>query len=154
MKKGKVLFCSSAGGHYTELLQLRHLIKKYNGVIITEKTKISKETEFPTEYLMYCSKNDGWIYIFEYLYVWLVSFIYFIKYNPKVIISTGVHSTIPMCVYGRLFGRKVIYIETVANVHTPSVSGKLMYKIANEFYIQWEELLEVYPTAIVGGCLF
>ena len=54
----------------------------------------------------------------------------------------------------RLFGRKVIYIETVANVHTPSVSGKLMYKIANEFYIQWEELLEVYPNAIVGGCLF
>ena len=103
---------------------------------------------------MYCSKNDGWIYIFEYLYVWFVSVIYFIKYNPKVIISTGVHSTIPMCVYGRLFGRKVIYIETVANVHTPSVSGKLMYKIANEFYIQWEELLEVYPNAIVGGCLF
>ena len=62
MKKGKVLFCCSAGGHYTELLQLRHLIKKYNGVIITEKTKISKETEFPTEYLMYCSKNDGWMY--------------------------------------------------------------------------------------------
>ena len=55
---------------------------------------------------------------------------------------------------GRLFGRKVIYIETIANIHTPSVSGKLMYKIANEFYIQWEELLEVYPNAIVGGCLF
>ncbi len=154
MKKGKVLFCSSAGGHYTELLQLGHLIKKYNGVIITEKTTISKENDFPTEYLIYSSKNDGWIYIFEYLYVWLVSLIYFIKYNPKVVVSTGVHSTIPMCVYARLFGRRIIYIETIANVHTPSVSGKLMYKIADEFYVQWEELLEVYPNAIVGGCLF
>ncbi len=112
------------------------------------------ENEDFSEYLMYCSKNDGWIYIFEYLYVWLISFIYFMKYNPKVIVSTGVHSTIPMCVYGRLFGRKVIYIETVANVHSPSMSGKLMYKIATDFYIQWEELLEVYPNAIVGGCLF
>lgn len=154
VKKGKVLFCSSAGGHYTELLQLSHLIKKYNGVIVTEKTTISKESSFPTEYLMYCSKNDGWIYIFEYLYVWLVSLAYFIKYNPKVVVSTGAHSTIPMCVYARLFWKKVIYIETVANVHTPSVSGKLMYKLATDFYVQWEELLEVYPKAIVGGCLF
>ena len=36
MKKGKILFCASAGGHYSELLQLGELIKKYNGVIVTE----------------------------------------------------------------------------------------------------------------------
>ncbi|MGL4337623.1 MAG: PssD/Cps14F family polysaccharide biosynthesis glycosyltransferase [Turicibacter sp.] len=154
MKKGKIMFCSSAGGHYTELLQLRELIVKYNGIIVTEKTKVSQSSIYPTEYVIYSSKNDGWVYIFEYLYVWLVSFYYFIKYRPKVIISTGVHSTIPMCVYGRVFGRKVIYIETIANIHTPSMTGKIMYKIASEFYVQWEELLEVYPKAKFGGCLF
>ena len=66
MKKGKILFCASAGGHYSELLQLGELIKKYNGVIVTEKTDVSKDPIYPTEYVMYCSKNDGWIYLFEY----------------------------------------------------------------------------------------
>ena len=154
MKKGKVLFCSSAGGHYTELLQLEPLIKKYNGVVVTEKTALSIETVLPTDYLIYSSKNEGWIYLFKYFYVWLVSFFYFLKYRPKVIISTGVHSTIPMCIYGRLFGCKVIFIETVANLYKPSVTGKLMYHIATDFYVQWEELLEVYPKAKFGGIIF
>jgi len=154
MKKGKVLFCSSAGGHYTELMQLKPLIIKYNGIIVTEKTKISMESSLPTEYLIYSSKNDGWIYFFKYLYVCFVSLIYFIKYRPKVIISTGVHSTIPMCLYGRFSRCKVIYIETIANLKTPSMTGKIMYRLATDFYIQWEELLEIYPKAKYGGGLF
>lgn len=63
MKKGKILFCASAGGHYSELLQLGELIKKYNGVIVTEKTDVSKDPIYPTEYVMYCSGKmmDGFI---------------------------------------------------------------------------------------------
>lgn len=154
MRNGKVLFCSSAGGHYTELLQLETLIKKYNGVVITEKTQISAETKFPTKYLPYSSRNEGFKYIFKYFYVCLLSVVYFIQVRPKVIISTGVHSTIPLCLLGWLFRRKVIYIETVAVVNTPTMTGKFMHKIASEFYVQWEELLEVYPNAIHGGILF
>ena len=135
-------------------MQLRPLIEKYNGVVITEKTKLSLDTTLPTEYVIYSSKNDGWIYLFEYFYVCCMSFYYFLKYFPKVIISTGVHSTIPLCVLGRLFGRKVIYIETIADIHTPSMTGKMMYYIATDFYVQWEELLEVYPKAKFGGCIF
>jgi len=154
MKNGKILFCSSAGGHYTELLQLESLIKKYQGVVVTEKTKISIATSLPTKYLPYGSRNEGFTYIFKFLYVCLLSIIYFIQYRPKAIISTGVHSTIPLCMLGWLFRRKVIYIETIAVVNKPTMTGKVMYKIASEFYIQWEELLEVYPNAIYGGALF
>lgn len=154
MKKGKVIFCSSAGGHYTEILQLESLIKKYQGVVITEKTKISLNATLPTKYLPYSSRNEGLIYLFKYLYVCYLSFIYFIKYRPKVIISTGVHSTVPLCILGRLFRRKIIYIETIAAVNELTMTGKIMYKIATEFYVQWEELLEAYPNAIYGGVLF
>ena len=38
MKK-KVLFISSTGGHFSELLQLKPLFKKYDSYIITEKDK-------------------------------------------------------------------------------------------------------------------
>jgi len=39
-------------------------------------------------------------------------------------------------------------------VDKPTITGKVMYKIASEFYVQWEELLEVYPNATYGGVLF
>ena len=154
MKSGKVLFCASGGGHYTELLQLKELIKKYNAVVVTEKTKISLVADLPTKYVPYGSRNEGFIYLFKYFYVCLLSLVYFIRYRPKVIVSTGVHSTIPLCILGWIFRRKVIYIETIAVVDKPTITGKVMYKIASEFYVQWEELLEVYPNAIYGGVLF
>lgn len=154
MKKGKVLFCSSAGGHYTELLQLESLIKKYNGVIITEKTKGLNETNLPIKYLPYSSRNEGFKYLFKYFYVCVRSFIYFIQFRPKVIISTGVHSTLPLCILGWLLKRRIIYIETIAVTNKPTITGKIMYKIASDFYVQWEELLEIYPNAIHGGVLF
>jgi len=154
MKKGKVLFCSSAGGHYTELLQLELLIKKYKGIVITERTKVSTVTNLPTKYLPYSSRVEGVKYLFKFFYVCLLSVIYFIWYRPKVIISTGVHSTLPLCLLGWLFRCRLIYIETIAVVSTPTITGKVMYKLASEFYVQWEELLEVYPTATYGGVLF
>jgi len=154
MKSGKILFCASAGGHYSELLQLETLINKYQGVIVTEKTKISLNTNYPTKYVPYSSRNEGPIYVFKFLYVCFLSLCYFMQYRPKVIISTGVHSTIPLCLLGWLFRRKVIYIETIAVVDKPTITGKIMYKIASEFYVQWKELLEVYPDAIYGGVLF
>jgi len=154
MKKGKVLFCSSAGGHYAELLQLDSLIKKYKGIVVTERTKVSTITSLPTKYLPYSSRNEGIKYVFKFFYLCMLSVIYFIRYRPKVIISTGVHSTIPLCLLGWLFKCRLIYIETVAVVNTPTRSGRIMYKLASEFYVQWEELLEVYPTAIYGGVLF
>jgi len=154
MKTGKVLFCASAGGHYTELMQLKPLIEKYQGVVITEKTKVSFETDIPTKYVPYSSRNEGFVYLFKFLYVCLLSLIYFCRYRPKVVVSTGVHSTVPLCILAWLFRRQVIYIETVAMVNKPTITGKIMYKLASEFYVQWEELLKIYPTAIHGGVLF
>ena len=39
MKKKKVLFISSTGGHLDELMQLKPMFEKYNYYIVTEKTK-------------------------------------------------------------------------------------------------------------------
>ena len=59
-----------------------------------------------------------------------------------------------MCCLGKIFGSKVIYIETFANVTTKTSTGKLIYKFADLFIVQWESMLEIYPNAVYGGWIF
>ena len=79
---------------------------------------------------------------------------FYIKLRPKYIITTGTHTAVPMCYIGKLFGSKIIFIETFANKNTKTLSGKLIYPIANLFLVQWEEMLKLYPKAIFGGSIY
>lgn len=153
----KVLFISSTGGHLNELLQLKRTMKKYDSYLITEKTKstIGLKSEFKDKiyYMKYGSKSHlSYIYIFPYNCI--KSLIYFIKIRPKVVVTTGAHTSVFMCYLAKLFRRKVIYIETFANIHSKSMSGRLVYPIADMFIVQWKSMLEIYPKAVYGGWIF
>ena len=154
----KVLFISSTGGHLSELLQLNDLFKKYDYHIITEKTKqtISLKDKYKNkiDYLVYGTKDHPFTYLFKFPFNVIKSFILYLKIKPKVIITTGAHTSVPMCYIGKLFGSKVIFIETFANYNTKTISGCLVYPIADLFIVQWEEMLKLYPKAKYGGWIY
>ena len=77
-----------------------------------------------------------------------------LKERPDVVITTGVLAVIPLCLLAKLFGRKLIYIESFAKVTSPTETGKLMYKFADRFYVQWESMLEIYPDAVYLGGIY
>jgi len=78
----------------------------------------------------------------------------YLRIRPKVIITTGTHTAGPMCILGKLFGSKVVYIETIANTNKKTATGKLIYPIADLFIVQWEEMLKLYPKAVYGGTIY
>ena len=157
MKK-KVLFISSTGGHLSEMLQLKDLFDKYDYHIITEKTKsnMALREEYPkrVNYLVYGTKKHFLVYPFKLLYNCFKSLFLYIKIRPKVIITTGAHTAGPMCCIGKIFGSKIIYIETLANMHTKTITGRLIYHFADLFIVQWESMLKLYPKAVYGGWLY
>lgn len=148
----KVCFTSLSGGHFEQLLMLRHLFSEYDSFIVTEKTKYNQNfTELPIYFTKQVNRHH-WSYIFMLFYNILFSFYIFVAKRPEIIISTGVLSTIPLCLTAKLFRKKVIYIESFAKINSPTLTGKVMYKIADVFYVQWPEMLEVYPKAkYIGG---
>ena len=154
----KVLFISSTGGHFNELLQLKPLFKDYDYHIITEKdgTTVGLEKEYGKKinFLVYGTRSRAFEYIFKFTYNCLKSLVLYIKIRPKYIISTGTHTAVPMCYLGKLFGSKIIFIETFANRTTKTLSGKMIYPIANLFIVQWKEMLELYPKAVYGGAIY
>lgn len=158
MKKKKVLFISSTGGHLNELLQLSPLFEKYDYHIITEKDKTNEYLQEKyvdkVSYLPYGTRSHLITYIFIYFYLILKTIFLYFKIHPKVIITTGTHTAGPMCYLGKIFGSKIIYIETFANINKKTATGKLVYPIADLFIVQWEEMLKIYPKAIYGGHIF
>lgn len=154
----KVLFISSTGGHLSELLQLKSLFTKYDSYIITEKDKtnenLKKEYGKNLYFLPYGTRSKLFTYIFKYLYLCLKTIVLFIKIRPKYIVSTGTHTAVPMCYLGKLFGCKIIFIETFANSKSKTLSGRMVYPISNLFIVQWKEMLKLYPKAVYGGSIY
>jgi UDP-N-acetylglucosamine:LPS N-acetylglucosamine transferase len=154
----KVLFISSTGGHLAELLQLKSMFSKYDYHIITEKTKsnLKLREEFPNKvsYLIYGTKAHVISYPFKLLANCFISLYLYFKIRPKVIVTTGAHTAGPMCCIGKIFGSKIIYIETFANLHTKTITGRLIYHFSDAFIVQWESMLELYPKAIYGGWIY
>ena len=157
----KVLFISSTGGHLDELMQLKSLFNCYDYHIITEKEKsnLSLKDKFPNRvnfllYGSYSNLKNRIIYPFKLIYNSFKSLILYIKIRPQYIISTGAHTAGPMCLIGHIFGSKVIYIETFANSMTKSKTGRIVYKFADLFIVQWESMLKLYPNATYGGWIF
>ena len=158
MKKKKVMFISSTGGHLEELMQLKSMFSKYDYYIVTEKTKsnLNLKNKFPNKIslLVYGTKKNMLTYPFILLINSILSLFIFIKHRPKFIVSTGSHTAGPMCCIGKLLGSKIIYIETFANSKSKSVAGSLVYKFADLFIVQWEDMLELYPKGVYGGWIF
>ena len=158
MKKKKVMFISSVGGHLTQLLQLKNIYNNYDYILITEKNDVTKDLKdkYKINYLPYGSRNQKFIYPFILLYNCLKSLYFLIKYNPEVIITTGANTVAAMCCLGKLFGKKVIYIESFAKRNSPTITGKCIYKLHayTTFVVQWESMLKVYPKAEYWGGIY
>ena len=60
-----------------------------------------------------------------------------------------------ICLYiHKRYGKKLIYIESFAKITSPNLSGKLLYRFADQFYVQWESMLKIYPKAICLGGIY
>lgn len=157
MSKGKKKICliSSSGGHFEQLLMLRKLGEKNDIFIVTEKTDYNKNDKKINYYVSQVNRKEP-LFIFKMIGILFKSLYIFIKEKPDVIISTGVLSAIPMLFIGHFFKKKVIYIESFAKINSPTMTGNLIYKkhIADQFYVQWESMLEFYPEAIYKGGIY
>ena len=130
---------------------------KYNSYIITESS--SNNSDYKRKYKKYHIHfllNSSSFFLLNIINLFLncfISLFWFIIIRPKYIVTTGAITSGPMCCIGKILGSKIVFIETMANINTPTVTGKLVYKFADLFVVQWEEMLDVYPNAVYGGLI-
>jgi UDP-N-acetylglucosamine:LPS N-acetylglucosamine transferase len=74
--------------------------------------------------------------------------------RPQVILSTGAGPAVPFALVGRVFFKtRMVFVESITRVERPSLTGRIMYQLADEFFYQWESLRRYLPKARFGGPL-
>lgn len=150
--KIKICFAASSGGHFEQLMMLRPLMEKHDSFVVTEKTAYATAVKgIRTYYMLQVNREEKSCFLKLLVNAWRSLRLYFAE-KPDLVICTGVLAMIPMCLVCKLFGKKLIFIESFAKVTSPTLSGKLLHRFADQFYVQWPQMLEIYPDAIyVGG---
>lgn len=153
LKRTKLCFTCSAGGHFQQLLLA---------------TKELSDEEYDIYWLMYRSKHLDIFFQKKRLhtvvnttgnkFTWIVnavqSLFYLIIERPDVIISTGAGASFPTIFLGKVFFKcKVIYICSAANVIESSRTPYKAYKYSDLFLVQWSDMQEIFPNSINIGVL-
>ena len=129
-------------------------MEKYDSFVITEETSYRASVKDQRMYYMKQVNRKEKSFIPRMIANGFRSLKIYWKEKPDVVICTGVLAMIPICLIAKIYGKKLIYIESFAKVTSATLSGNLLYKYADQFYVQWPEMLKIYPNAIYLGGIY
>ena len=150
----KICFVSSSGGHWEELMCLRSVAAEHDALFITEAGGQAEDSALARIItLPQINRHEkGFLRHFAALFARARRILR--DERPDAVVTTGALVAYPFCLWAKLMGAKVVYIESFARVKDGSLTGRLVYPMADLFLVQWEELLKVYPKAKYVGGIF
>ncbi len=150
----KIIFGASSGGHFEQLMMLKPLMQKYDSILLTEHTDYGVKIDDVKTYYVSQINRKELLFPLKIIANACKCLHIIFREKPDVMITTGVLAMIPCALLMKFFGKKLIYIESFAKVTSQTLSGRLLYKYADQFYVQWEEMLKFYPNAIYKGGIY
>jgi beta-1,4-N-acetylglucosaminyltransferase len=137
----KICLVSSAGGHFTETLQLLDVFAGDEIFFVTWHSSREKEiSAIAPAYFIEPFGTSPWRAIRSL--PWAAKIL--LREKPDVILSLGSEIALPFFFLAKLFRIKTIFIESWCRIDDLSKTGKLLYPFADLFLVQWPELLEAY----------
>jgi beta-1,4-N-acetylglucosaminyltransferase len=61
------------------------------------------------------------------------------RLDPVAVVSTGAGLAVPFFLVGRLLGRRLVYVESLSRVSSFSLTGRVVYRLADAFFVQWPQ---------------
>jgi len=148
--KNKICLVSSSGGHYEQLCRLKSIFDIYPGFVVTEKTDFANKADY---YVTRAGLGEKAL-LLHTLRLFREVYIICRKEKPDFVITTGTFISLPFMIYCKINKKKFIYIETFARVTNTTKAGKFMYRFADLFIYQWEQLKAFYPNGVYGGSIY
>jgi UDP-N-acetylglucosamine:LPS N-acetylglucosamine transferase len=150
----KLMVGASAGGHANELLLL---LDAAHGIWPSEPTAYVTTLEItargfvsrgaPVHVIGESDRRKPFrsvAVLFRSL--WLAA-----RIRPDAVVTTGSMPLAVFCIWAKLFGAKIVWIDSVAQIETMSMSGQLMRRVADLCLVQWPDLVARYPGVEYAG---
>ena len=140
-KNYKICLVGSSGGHLTHLYMLKSIWESKDRFWVTFNKEDAKSIlNGEKVYFCYYPTNRN---IKNLIKNTVVAYKILKKERPDLIISSGAAVAVPF-----------IYIEVFDRIDKPTITGKIVYPVADKFIVQWEEQRKVYKKSINLGSIF
>ncbi|KAK4323694.1 hypothetical protein Pmani_005625 [Petrolisthes manimaculis] len=104
--------------------------------------------------------GQGWTSTyFTTLWSLIFSAISVTRHRPNLILTNGPGTCVPVCLVAlglRILGicrNRVVFVESLCRVKTLSLSGRILYHLADDIIVQWPGLSKTYPRCKYLGRL-
>lgn len=149
----KICLACSAGGHLRELqLAIGTIPADYHCYWLTLRTTSTEAFMKDEEHVFLTNfqPKKPWTLIVNCLQ----AIFWVLVKRPDCIITTGAGVTVPTVFFAKkLLKTKIIFINSAADVDSPSKTPRWIQPYADLFLVQWEDMLHVFPNATCCGVL-
>lgn len=153
ISKAKVCVPTSSGGHLTHMRMLMPVLERAADRFWVTFDKEDANTALEGERVYHCffptNRN-----VRNTLRNTLLAVRVLRRERPDLIVSSGAAIAVPFFLVGKLLGAKTVYVEVFDRVDAPTLTGRLVRRLADLFVVQWPEMTRVYPGSVDLGSIF
>ena len=135
IKQLKICVVASPGGHLTQVLSISRAWEKYSAFYVstspTVASSLSKRGRF---YIIEESGRGRFLRTFK---CFAQCFKIVLKEKPDVIISGGSGCGSFLCIIGKMFGSRSVWLDSIANLDRMSLSGRITRPFVDLCIVQW-----------------
>ena len=145
----RLLLVCNPGGHFATMMGLKEFWSAHYREWVTYPkfdTERLRRQEIVHWVIMQEARMLGRT-IINFFYALLILY----QSKPDLVISSGASLAVPFIYASKLLGIRTVFIESISRSKSLSLSGKLVYYVVDEFYVQWPECLQYYPKAKYRG---
>jgi UDP-N-acetylglucosamine:LPS N-acetylglucosamine transferase len=144
----KIVIVTSCGGHLTEARRLAPVYEQYDYFyVVNDRIALPRELEGKTVFIRHSERD--WLFVVNLWEAWTI----LRRERPDLMLSTGAGPAVPFALVARLLRIPVVFVEISAQVTEPSLTGRILYRLADRFFYQWKPLEKYFPKAVCGGLL-
>lgn len=147
----KILAVASSGGHWIQLLRIRPAFGDHEITFVTTTDGSRSDVEgHGFRRVTNATRKSGMNFPVMFAqWVWII-----LQERPDVIVTTGSAPGMVALAVGKLFRKRTVWIDSIANVERLSTSGRIAGRFADLHLTQWEHLAGPSGPRYMGNVLW
>jgi len=142
---------ASAGGHWVQLRRLDPLFLEHDTYYVTTLEGAAKPDDGRAPMIIPDASRSEPL---KLLLLWFRMLLLLVRLRPDVIVTTGAAPGLIAIQIGKILLRShTIWIDSIANSETLSMSGKMASRFADLWVTQWPHLAETQPNLRYFGAV-